>query len=494
MNTEAQNMSEVDVAPLGYAILALSRQNVTMLTALGELIDNGFQHLATRFGFEVGKHCYTATDNGAGTDNPKAIVQIGNHDDQGRRGISMYGIGCKDALLRFGGAQCAVEVESFVRGMRHQLRCDFGHIMTTNKWRARYSSEPQDGRGTTITIRRAAAKFPTGKRLEELLTELGYLYHPALNDAKQIEIRDERGKAHLVKPWRVPELDPATTARASFEVDGRKVHLLIGMIVEGGDHSRTGITYVYRHRVVKTNSNFGAGGFSVRKVCGIVTLGDGWELSKNKDDFARRETALEDAVFRHAKSVLEKAECIGEQLRSTQLLRGVENHINNELFGKPPGDGKPDADEKRSPGDENGTHPKGKGERKRKRATNTKPGNKLLGGKVRKIQVDLQDAPLPGGAYAKCDATGAAVTVTLSLACSSVKETLAGDGNPLALKWAVYSMLAAWAAQNRDTPGQVALFRDGTQFAEYVGHAMQGDVPDLPKRNGSSATRHHAEA
>jgi hypothetical protein len=115
--------------------------------------------------------------------------------------------------------------------------------------------------------------------------------------------------------------------RSTFEIDGKEVQIDIGILPEGVKMDRGPFWLQYKHRILG-RSSIGIGQYSSLRIAGRIVLGDGWKLSKNKDDLTLHKERLNDAVFVRIEALLKKASMLSESIESAAMRSLLENQLN----------------------------------------------------------------------------------------------------------------------------------------------------------------------
>jgi hypothetical protein len=365
----------------------VEQSGVNWKLAMGELIDNAFDAGATHVElvFEgSGKNAkFTACDNGAGCPDLTTILSLGRHTKTSSTKLGRFGVGAKDAMLWIGRTESNVSIASTHGGEHNRktrtARVDWTELMRSGQWDipredfTERAAEPGE-QGTVICVRSShMRKAPHGQDWANLVDEIGYIYAPAIKAGRQITLKPpgHKGVPQPVTRYQLPPLEPGHID-TEIEVAGRRARVYVGIVKRGEPNRRAGITYTYNFRVIVPASAYGCGEYSFSRIAGIVDLGEGWSLSKNKDRIAANEEELYEAVFRACEPLLRRAEVAGQQLESAAFEQSVNAALNEALRGG--GTGSPDAKAKRGKGDEQGAkNPTGTG-RKHKRAENEQDG------------------------------------------------------------------------------------------------------------------------
>lgn len=387
--------------PDAHLIESLASNSLRWKEAFGEWIDNAFDARATSIRFRVCRKKLEIADDGDGFADLTVMGRLGDHSKSKGTTLGRYGIGSKEANVWAGGVSSRVKISSVHKGMRRNLVIDWKRLMRNN-WEG---ADPTEGpahqgeRGTSIDVTPLARRFPSGKDLDNLLGNLGYIYFPAIVDAgKHISISVGNKAPMSVSPWQPPAFEDVEETSIVVQCEdgkARSASVRCGVVKPGERNTRPGITYVYGWRVVKEASSSGCGSYPVARVCGVVKLGDDWRLTKNKNDIAEHASTLYAEVERTVSRILEKAKTQASTLSSAELLNKVADRLNTALLSRK---GRKERREKKG---ERGTHTRCGGKRKR-RAKKTRPGGDM-DGLGTDLKFEIVDS-LPDGAIGRFDA------------------------------------------------------------------------------------------
>lgn len=355
-----------------------SHANLDWKTALGELIDNGFDANATRIHIEsLPGNILIYTDDGDGCDDLVRMLTIGLSYEQTRvRRLGRYGVGFKEAALWLASK---VEITSAANGVLRNWSVDWETVKASGNWDTGSDPTQEDatdkacreaglinGHGMRLVFTRVKKILPSGKNMLPIVADLGFTFHPAVSSGRQIVVT-ARKKNHVISPYQLPPLAAIVEGEAS--VNGKTIRVHAGIVPPEHKNKRPGFAYLFHHRVIDVTS-LGAKGYSTARVCGSVHLGDKWGLSKNKTSLADNDAdALEAAVFNIVEPMLKEAQTQTQNLASTTLSKRVANLLNQATRKA-----------KRKPR-ENQTgkiEPKGT-DRKVRKARRSKPGASIIG-------------------------------------------------------------------------------------------------------------------
>jgi len=397
MSENNENWLTYDCPPTPNMLLSTAEQaHIGWREALGELIDNAFDSHATTVTVDFEPNRIIISDNGEGCPDARAMVQFGNHLRQRGTQLGRYGIGSKEAFAWIGGIASEVLIQTIHGGKIRYINADWRHCIKVGKWEFRgpppIDAKPGE-RGTRIIINGLRRKPPHASAdWAKLLDDIGYMYSPALkNGDRQILVCGPREKAPApLRGYRLPELEPGFV-HARTQVAGKSVMVHVGIVKEGVENQRRGITVMHGFRVIIPNSGFGCRDASWQRLAGIVDLEDkAWVLSKNKDNITEHKEELADAVYETCRLLFEKAASQAAALRSTMFASALTEMIRGGV------EGTKDSKAKRHKGECKGTvEPKNTG-KKHRRARELQPGERIAQQmKAGKIRVEF--APSPPG-------------------------------------------------------------------------------------------------
>lgn len=308
--------------PSAHILEALQSQTLEWWKRLAELIDNSLDADANRIAISFRAKHLTVIDDGFGVKDPQVIVTLGHHEKHSRKGLGCYGIGAKDAWLCTGPV---IQIDSIHKGVRRRLSVDVRQ-MARNDWDIPETS-CQETTEPSRTVIRIEMRQPA-PQWKGIADRLGWAFAPALNAGKQIIHTDTNTPIMACK---LPHL--RNVVRDEFQVEGKPVSIEIGLI-EDGELVLFGPFWIqYRHRSI-SSSGIGTKGRCLGKLAGRIVLGDGWQLSKNKDEFFCNRDLLEDEIFRRIEPLLTECESTAEQIQTDALRLTLDQRINAAMKGQ----------------------------------------------------------------------------------------------------------------------------------------------------------------
>lgn len=338
--------------PKGSLLNAYANAALKWWIVFGEWIDNSFDAQASTISIEFSKDALVIVDDGVGCDDPAVMVQLGERIKHASTMLGRYGIGAKDAALWVGGVNSNVDVFSVCGGVHRSLRVNWTDYAET-EWDLDDNVErplrPGEKTGTEIHISPLARRPPHGQDWRELLSELGYVYSPALKQGHQIKFKAPTRGARWepLVSWELPKFE-GDVIDERLEIHGRTARVYCGVVQQGEPNPRAGFTYSHKWRVIERASAHGCGDHSPARMCGFVDIDASWPLTKNKDGVSRDADVLYAEVERIARPVLERADSVGVELQSRQFRQEVNATLNAHLATA-------DAKAKRAKGTTHGT-------------------------------------------------------------------------------------------------------------------------------------------
>lgn len=291
-----------DITPETGMLDSVRNQNLGWHIILGELIDNSFDAGANRVVIEFQKKLLRVTDDGAGCADPLKMLRLGSRSQQTTTQLGRYGIGAKDAAI---SAADGIVIKTTHKGVHRRVECDWRQLERSGRWQI---EDPQDSasKGPSGTLIELHPLRPTKIHPDVLLRRLSRIYTPAIKCGKQILIQFPKGKTlEAVPEFRIPALTNQMTA--DLNVFGKQARITIGILPEGAVVEVSGITLSYAYRVIAEGQRIGLGDDPTPGLFGWVELGDGWELTKNKDNVSTNLEPLGQAIFSTCGSIIEIA-------------------------------------------------------------------------------------------------------------------------------------------------------------------------------------------
>jgi len=366
-------------------VVGLARAGLDNLVCFTELIDNSLDAQATsvRIVVKNGKE-FRIHDNGTGIPDITSLVCFGGHVSHRSTQSGMYGVGFKDAALVLGGEGSKVTVSTRSGGTRTACTIDWHRLKDTDECMEWHSDADVDAvPGTQIAIQPLKQRFPEGDRREKLLSQLGYIYSPAIKRGAVIQITTGT-KATTLAPWKLPLLEDVVDER--IEIGGKRARLHAGIVPKGERNDRPGLTYSHGFRVIKRAGSAGCGAWSINRICGFVEIDErrGWHRTKNKTDLVEADDLYEE-VERRLTPLLQKAAEHAHSIDIEGARSSLEGLVAEALLGPP------DEKARRGAGDELGTkNPTGNG-KKHTRAKQTQRGATFGRRHVSTIRLEFRD-------------------------------------------------------------------------------------------------------
>lgn len=437
------------IRPDAHLLEAMQHQPLTWPKRLAELIDNSLDAHATRVAISFKHRVLTVADDGVGIKDPMAVVTLGRHEKHTGQILGRYGIGAKDAWLCTGPV---IEIDSTNCGVRRRLRVDVREV-AKNDWMCDdpVSEAAEGDRGTIIKIHlRSDQRVPQWK---DLTDTLGWIFAPAMMSGKQIVFTDTNTP---LAPVQMPPL--LNTVVDSFQIDGKQVDINIGILPAGVRPKKPDFWIQHRHRFIQ-HSSIGTKGRCGGRICGIVSLGAGWKLSKNKDELIGDSESLEESIFQRIEHLLKQCEATAEQIETSALKTELEGLLNTALQGKR---------EKRDKGESKGSVVAKSTGRKRANAAQVSdlPGSVTCrDGSGRRRGFSLSLVEDSEEVFGRFDALGK--TVVLNLLHPVIAHAKRTNNRPILLS-AASALIANHNATTDDQGNKLMAFSIGDFLSPYV--------------------------
>ena len=309
------------ISPDPHLLQSLSHQDLPWWKALAELVDNSFDAGAARVSIKFDRGILSVRDDGRGVKDLLALATLGNHKPHNKSGLGMHGVGCKDAWL---SCSDVMEVASAHKNQLGKFRVDVRELMA-NDWEC---EDPQYSETDLDSFTEFRFALRPGKRAAnaQAFDDLAFAFTPALQSGKQIVVASANRKSTHLEPHLMPPM--CESIQAEFEIDGKSVSIDVGILADGHKLERGPFWIIYQHRIIGRTS-IGIGQYSKSRIGGIIRLGTGWKLSKNKEAISENTEKLQDEIFERIQPLLEKAQSISETIESAQLRAELEGMLNS---------------------------------------------------------------------------------------------------------------------------------------------------------------------
>lgn len=429
--------------------------------AIGELVDNSFDAGATRVEVDVSKTSeLVVTDDGKGCPNVPLMLSLAKHQASDTTSLGRYGVGLKDAGCWLWGE---LNIETVHRGQATLARLNWESLSKSGTWEF---PDP--------IISAAAADFPCGTRLrfsrhkrrnrpsvENLMDALGYTFWPALSDGRQIVVIGPRKKRCVCAPWNPPPL--SEIVEDAFEVDGKPVTLRAGIVPADDSNEKEGFNFAFGHRNIFSCA-LGAKGHSIARICGIVRLGKGWNLSTNKTGLSDDPTALGEAIWERCERIIRKSEQMATHIFNRELETEVSKSLRGYFSEK--------KREKRDKGDSHGTVESKNTGRKRRNAKKTSDSPGIIQDIVDVSALSMEWRSYDNNSIGKVDAIGSKVYLNSNHA--RMKQHREGENLEAIVDWCL-TLLTITAFEN-DQRERLPYFRDYEKVSDALSNLALGTV------------------
>jgi hypothetical protein len=315
--------------------------------------------------------------------------------------------------------------------------------------------------GTTIKLGLKASRNLPSK---DNISKIAWAFTPALQSGKQILLVAAKGKR---QPLIATELPPMVDiVDDEFEVESKTVKIHIGIVKDGHAMVNGPLWYQHKHRTI-CKSYLGVHRYNNERIGGIVTLGNGWSLTKNKDDFDDNKEALGNAIENRCRMLLAKAEQLTIDVQSAALNTELESMVNDAVSVL--------KREKRNSGDSIGTKIPTYTGRKRKRSaeqTDNAGSVEVKGTSRNRGRLKIAWRAIEGNSIGEFDSLSD--TITLNVRNGFVEYTKKSGDKPLLFALAM-SVFADYACTHKD--GSKTLF-EVTGYAQALGEILRTMVPN----------------
>jgi hypothetical protein len=311
----------MDLTPEPHVLFSMQNQNLPWHKVLAELIDNALDAGANNVTIRFDRGCMTVEDNGRGIRDIQASLKLGGHHESETTVLGKYGIGLKDAWLFCGDEMHIMTVH---KGVRSTVSIDRQEL-ARNRWQVAdpIVEETDAPQGTSIRLKTTKRKPPF-----EAWERLAWIFTPALLDGKQIRQRNGSADSPL-QPKQLPPLEKAIAD--SFLVQDKAVDIHIGVMQENHRIYSGPFWIQYGHRHIGSGS-IGVGDYSTQGMAGVIKLGKGWTLTKNKDDISELREELADEIHKRIEPLLKEAQEASQTVFISQLRMECESILNQQLL------------------------------------------------------------------------------------------------------------------------------------------------------------------
>lgn len=311
------------IEPKTSVLNSVRHQRFHWKTILGEFIDNAFDANATRVQFAWDKKQLKVTDDGSGCADVLKMLTLGDRENHSSTQLGCYGIGAKDAAI---SAADGITIISSHRGMRRAIFCNWKNLEKSGVWEIDDPTEEPtvEPSGTTIVLSPTRMERPAEE--SQIIKALSQTYTPAIRSGRQIVLQLSPKRPSIVVPeWQTPPLEHQITA--DLDIDGKRARVTMGIVPEGYAVECGGLVISYGYRVIIQSSRVGLGDAPTPNLVGSVELGDGWELTKNKDNISSNMKPLGDAIYAACRETIERA----AKQATNVLFDGVAKAVNDAL-------------------------------------------------------------------------------------------------------------------------------------------------------------------
>jgi anti-sigma regulatory factor (Ser/Thr protein kinase) len=456
---------QCDMSPEADTLRSMRTANLSWATALGELIDNSFDAAAKNISITVtvneSRKKLVISDDGIGCPVPHKMLKQGAHNPHASTVVGMYGVGLKLAATWLWGT---VRIATTVGGTTAIVAVTWEDQLLANSWRSPPIRYVESGAKSGTKIEFSNIEGRNIKSYASLIAALEYTFSPALSDGRTITFSHPGAPDGVaLKPWKLPPL--TDVVEASFDVDGKAVQLVAGMVAEGHKNSKPGLAVQYGHRVITSID----GGFGNRagaaRICGIVKLGSGWRIGSTKSELScdDEKGRLDAAIAQHCAELFEKAASAAEHLCNSELLNELNLMLEQTL-------GFTRREKRDATREKSGTVEPANSGRKRRNASKTHDREGGVIGRARMRGIVIEFSPNDEGLAGWLNTEGTRVYLNPE---HETVMVLRDAANRAAIHQIVLSIVAAEHVQ-RSANGQVFLpgMADFNQFIPCLSHLM----------------------
>jgi hypothetical protein len=301
-----------------HAVRRYANASLGWKKALSELIDNAFDANSTRVDIEILKGSIAISDDGVGMPDPAVLLTLHASQKHVSTRLGRWGVGGIQALLWMGGERATMQVTTTHDDVQRTLRADYGRMLDSGVFDAPDPRVGIGGQGTNIRVSwDYRSRQLNAKLLQNVLRELAYTYSYALERGRTISVTFNNETVSVDVFRR-----PALSHEIAHEIDlgGRKAILAAGVVAIGEPNPYPGVHYRYDFRVIESDASWPT------RLYAEVSVGDGWELSQNKD-----EVAFADELRAAVGGLLEPLAVIAEEDEIRLESHLFESRINDRL-------------------------------------------------------------------------------------------------------------------------------------------------------------------
>lgn len=288
--------------------------------AILELLDNSVDAGATEIAIRESDGDLTIVDNGSGFEKLPEAVDIGESNK--RESIGRYGVGLKDAALRFSD-------ETIIESRGQRIAINWKAIVDGDVPAEVDDPEPSDiDSGARIEFIGFRNRYKGG---QIQTVELRRAYWPLVLEGKlRIEIN-----GNILPPLELPTYTEKLEAMIDF--DGKRARLTGGLFAPNDPRRKEWCGYhpFYRGRLMGDGriTQRGVGDEACSNFCFLVMLEDAeeqWKLSTNKDYVEDLDELLDYIYHAHTAPLLKKGAQQSEQIE----LKEIEDAVNASQNGE----------------------------------------------------------------------------------------------------------------------------------------------------------------
>jgi hypothetical protein len=326
--------------PSSHLIESYAAREVSVETCIFEFIDNSLDAGARviRIDIQTGKNSYLiVSDDGEGCSDLNLMRVPGKRVDLATTVSGRFGIGGTIASIALAGVSGRQSIESVKRGILYASDVKWS-LVKANNWGYPPIKERPAQQGSVGTVIRIEPLVRSARSWKDLPPKIATHFWPALT-AKPvpatilIRLPGSKDFQPIAAPA-FPKLSPGAIDTV-VNVGQRRARVRCGIVPAGTENTMLGFSYFLTdRRVIEARSPNGASGggedYSVANIHATVELigkPKRWDLSDHKNRIKNGQ-ALYAVVFQHCKTLLKKAEDIGESVELKKFMKSVENMVN----------------------------------------------------------------------------------------------------------------------------------------------------------------------
>lgn len=312
------------------------------ISAWSELLDNALDAMGNTTSLELHPRRFVIEDDGKGAASLDPFFGFGVHREheggRGRDALGRWGVGGTHALLWISQElETRVSISTRCKGARRSIDIswhDLAAIFNRGDGAPSHFEKSPGRSGCRIELTGNIRVPNAGAEFDKLLDDLGFRYSKAIEGGAKIivkrHVRGGASKTLVLEPFAPPAL--LSVVEDTFEIKGKRVRLMAGMLPPGSSYDRIGLHYRFNYRVIVESSRDGCEPYATSRIFGYVDLLDGWRLDLHKEGITDPDAKLLYAeVFRRMEPLLKAAQHQLMVVESQALTLEVEKRLNDAI-------------------------------------------------------------------------------------------------------------------------------------------------------------------